>query len=789
MIPIGSHGSALTRWLRTLAAGRLQEVLDTRPDSACAPEPLTLGELADRLQRPGSVARALARVPLPCLQAAEALAALGAPAPREDLERLLGTDAAGLDPVLDTLGAHALVWPGPGGELQMAAALRDVWEAPLGLGPGLAELLAGRTSDELRKTATTLGLRPGARKQDRLDAVLAHHRDPGRLRALIDSAPPAARELLRRRDRPEPAFLGFGSVTSDPAERWLVERALLVGRAWSPEPARVPAEVTRAVRGPGWHAPFEPAPAGPPLVSLTTAEVEREASAAASAFIGQAGALLAACAARPPATLKSGGVGARELARLGKTARCADPVVRLVLETAYAAGLLACESTALPVTEAYDDWAGQEPAERFAALLGAWWLLGLTPSGSRDEDGKVLPAVARGPACAGCRSARRGLVTAAAGLPGSHGVRNPADLGPLVAWHRPFADELPQDSTPFATLVREAELLGVLARGALSPFGAALLHRSDDPELLHTHARRLLPPAASKARIGGDLTAVATGTPAGRLSSLLDSLADRETQGTASVWRFGPSSLRRALDAGRTPEGIEADLLEICEGPLPQPLLYLIADVARRHGRIRLASAACVLHSDDTALLAEISAHRKLSRLGLRGIAPTVLLCRTALPEALAALRAEGYAPVAEEDDGALRLERPEQPRATQLLPRPREVSRTVTPAPGFAERLLSAPDRDPYPDPERGIPFPSDTEEILAGCAKALNPTDIRQLAHAVHEQEAITIEYVAASGSRTVRTVGALDVDPPYLYAYCHLREDQRVFTLSRIQAVMPV
>jgi hypothetical protein len=73
-------------------------------------------------------------------------------------------------------------------------------------------------------------------------------------------------------------------------------------------------------------------------------------------------------------------------------------------------------------------------------------------------------------------------------------------------------------------------------------------------------ARRLLPPATTTARIGADLTAAVTGTPSARLSALLDSMADRETSGTASVWRFSAGSIRRALDADRTPDDITADL-------------------------------------------------------------------------------------------------------------------------------------------------------------------------------------------------------------------------------------
>ncbi|MEV7233201.1 hypothetical protein AB0N06_04200 [Streptomyces sp. NPDC051020] len=81
-----------------------------------------------------------------------------------------------------------------------------------------------------------------------------------------------------------------------------------------------------------------------------------------------------------------------------------------------------------------------------------------------------------------------------------------------------------------------------------------------------------------------------------------------------------------------------------------------------------------------------------------------------------------------------------------------------------------------------------TDTEEIVAVHARLLSLADVRQLAHVVDEGQAVTSEYVAASGSRTVRTLGELDLDPPYLYAWCHLRGGERVLALSRIHGVMP-
>jgi CRP-like cAMP-binding protein len=787
-------------------------VLAARSDAVSLPEPRSVGELADRLERPGSVALVLPRLARPYVQVAEALAALGASVTQDTLSNLLGVvDAEGsrrLDAALEVLADHALVWPDSDGMLRMTAPLRQAWDAPLGLDPPLEELLAGVTSDELRAMLAALGVKPPGTKQQRLACLVDHHSDRQRIAAVAGQAPTETRKLLERLAKSgsrRQQFVTFGTPEPGPgqAARWALERGLLVQDRYRYGPARMPAQVALALRGPGWHAPFEPVPPVAQVQPVTAEEVEREASAALTAFAAQSAAVLSVCAAKPPARLKSGGVGARELVRIGKAAQCDETVVRLVLETAYAAGLLARDGDLVPLTEAYDTWAELEPGERIPLLLQAWLALPLTPAQARDEEGKSLPAFAGAPPCNGCLQARQGLLTAAADLPAGQGVRNAPELGPLVAWHRPLADQLPQDKTPFATVIREAELLGVLARGVLSGIGAALL--ADDAEGLSACAQRLLPAATGTALFGADLTAIATGTPSVRLTTLLDSVADREAGGTASVWRFSPGSVRRALDAGRTADDIAADLAAVAAGPLPQPLSYLISDTARRHGRVRLAPAACVIHGEDAALLAELTVHRKLAKLGLRQLAPTVLVSRTPLDKTLAALRAEGYAPVAETADGTVRIEKAEQHRAAVSVPSPRFAGRTsgsrrrpstaaehVRVSAGglrtLAVRLRAAPPTGPEPDPDSGTPFDTDAEEIIAGYASRLSLADVRQLAHAVTAGQAITIEYVAASGSHTVRSLSELDLDPPYLHAWCHLRNDERVFTLSRIQGVMP-
>ncbi|MFE8943770.1 hypothetical protein [Streptomyces sp. NPDC007856] len=148
------------------------------------------------------MALALPRIPLPALQAAEALAALRTPAPRDALADLLdaveGEAAQGLEAALHLLATHALVWPDSEDTLHMAAPLRRAWSAPLGLDAPLAVLLKDATSDDLRRMLVALGVRPSTTKPQRLATLLEHHGDPQRLADLIGRVPADTRKTSPR---------------------------------------------------------------------------------------------------------------------------------------------------------------------------------------------------------------------------------------------------------------------------------------------------------------------------------------------------------------------------------------------------------------------------------------------------------------------------------------------------------------------------------------------------------------------------------------------------------------
>ncbi|MCZ1010541.1 helicase-associated domain-containing protein [Streptomyces lydicus] len=354
--------------------------------------------------------------------------------------------------------------------------------------------------------------------------------------------------------------------------------------------------------------------------------------------------LLAALATQPAALRKSGGLAVREIKRLAKAAGATEPHTRLLLDLALAADLIALTRspsgiTALP-TGAYDDWLARPPGARLAPLLAAW--SGLWDIPTHTPAGETPTALVRGhdrhaPAL------RHALLAALAAVPldgGSAlpplpftepprqetGTRTPwEDLLGAADWHRPLAvTRQPMAGERAAHTLHEAACLGLVAHGTLTSLGRALLA---DPRSLDEPLGDLLPPLLEQAHFQADLTAVVPGRPTAALQELLTAAADRESEGHAVTWRFTPRSVRRALDAGHRAATLLDDLARVsATGTLPQPLGYLVRDAARSHGRMRVLSAACCIRSDDEALVEELAAHRDLRDLGLRVIAPTVLV-------------------------------------------------------------------------------------------------------------------------------------------------------------------
>ncbi len=214
-------------------------------------------------------------------------------------------------------------------------------------------------------------------------------------------------------------------------------------------------------------------------------------------------------------------------------------------------------------------------------------------------------------------------------------------------------------TTTVRGMLDEAATLGILGAGAVSPAGQALLADTDIAKAVGD-----LGEVARTARLQADLTAVVAGTPSPELAELLGATAVVESRGTATTWRFSPAMVRGAYDAGWTQQRLTKALTKIAKGGLPQPLVYLLADVARQHGSVRVTPVASTLISDDTALLAQICADRRLDKLNLRLLAPTVLASQATTADTMTALRKAGYAPRQQSTDGCDVLEKTRRHRA-----------------------------------------------------------------------------------------------------------------------------
>ena len=664
--------------------------------------------------------------------------------------------------------------------MHLLGTVREVaGAAPAGLGRPVAACLARHTDRQLSAVAAALDLPEGAG----LDGICALFADRSRLAALLARVDDRGRQVLESlaggpplgqvRDALRPA----GPADADSPVRWLLARALLV--AVDASTVELPREVGLALRG---DAPLGAvSPTGPEPAVRPVAGVDDGAALAASELTARAEALLEAWSTDPPSVLRAGGLGVRDLRRVAKELDVAEPVAALLVEVAYAAGLLDATAGVDPdflPTPAYDTWRALPPERRWVALARAWLDLPRLPGlvGTRDDRDRVLaplgPDLER-PAAPGDR--RRVLELLAEAPAGSAPTRESAVA--VLRWRAPRRGGRWRDLVVDLALT-EAETLGLTSRGGLSSY-ARLLLGGDDRGAARTLSA-LLPAPLDSVLLQPDLTVVAPGPLERDLAAELALVADVESTGGATVYRVGESSVRRALDAGRS----AADLHELFRSrsrtPVPQALSYLVDDVSRRHGRMRVGTASSYLRCDDEALLSEVLAHRKAGPLGLRRLAPTVVTSSAPVRQVLEDLRAMGYAPAAEAPDGALLVSRADA-RRTPPRPRPSRWSEPVAlPAEQAALAVTALRAGDLAARAARRAPVT--TVHTHAGDTLAF-------LQDAARSGRQVWIGYVDAQGRSTSRVVEPRAVEGGYVTAYDHLRQEDRTFSIHRVTGVADV
>ncbi|MEU6088887.1 helicase C-terminal domain-containing protein [Streptomyces sp. NPDC047085] len=832
---------SLAEALRARDDASLAALLRSRPD-LITPVPTDLTQLATRAGTRASVLRALERLDRFALQTAEALAVAPDPASYDTLLGLLAGDArdetvvAALPRAVATLREQALVWGGDD-RLRLVRTARELLApsaqhpSPTGLGPSVQETTSGMSPGRMQEIVTAAGLPSTHDSVSAVAALTELFTDRKRMAALLAEAPEASREVLSRLMWGPP----YGQVTADPAAhlRWLLDRGLLLPTA--PGTVVLPREVALHLREGRAHRTPEPLP---PPVEPATAHGARmvDATAAGQAYTALATVeeLLKDWHEGGPAVLRAGGLSVRDLKRTAVALDVTEPVAAFWVELAYAAGLLASDGEAderYAATPAYDEWLELPPAERWARLAEAWLTATRTPGlvGGRDVKDRTLSALGPGLDRSAAPEVRHRVLTLLAGLPAGAAPTADSVLARL-RWERPLRGPRPEGEEDLRTrlarwTLSEAELLGVTGRGALSAHGRALLgvpapaapagtgapepsgpgdklpvhhhhHPAAPVEPLSTAEQTvataaaarllapLLPEPLDHVLLQADLTAVAPGPLRRPLADMLGVLADVESKGGATVYRFTPGSVRRALDAGRTAADLHAFLTAHSRTPVPQPLAYLIDDVARKHGHLRVGAASAYVRCDDDALLNEILADKRAAALRLRRLAPTVLAAQSDPGTLLEGLRAMGYAPAAESAEGDVLISRADAHRTP-----PRTAPEPVPegPPPPDATLLAAAIRAIRAGDLAATTPRKSAGTPLTGGeLPRTSSAETLATVQAAVLTGESLWIGYVNAEGAASQRVIAPIRVEGGFVTAYDHTADEVRTYPLHRITGV---
>ncbi|MFC8264962.1 helicase-associated domain-containing protein [Streptomyces cinereoruber] len=820
----------LAEALRARGDEGLAALLRARPD-LLNPVPNDLTQLATRAGTRGSVVRALERLDRFALQTAEALAVAPDPAPYPVLLALLTGDEG--DPAIEAalpgavalLREQALVW-GEDDRLRLVRTARELLSpspqhpSPTGLGPTVAEATSGMSPGRVQEIIAAAGLPATHDPVSAVAALTGLFTDRARMGALLDGAPPEALAVLDRLVWGPP----YGEVTANPAPpvRWLRDRGLLL-----PVSARtmvLPREVALHLRGGRAHRAPEPvAPEVAVLREHRPQVVDSAAAGQAYTALATVEELLKSWDKGGPQVLRAGGLSVRDLRRTAAALDVTEQVAAFWLELCHGAGLLASDGEAderYAPTPAYDDWLDLPPAERWARLVTPWLASTRTSGlvGGQDAKGRALSALGPDLDRAAAPEVRHRVLGLLATLPPG-AAADPETLFARLRWERPLrgagtagpagsgaegaGPALPDDlrSRLARWALAEAELLGLTGRGALSAPARALLNlplaeaaspadegggveESVAAERAATLLAPLLPEAVDHVLLQADLTAVAPGPLRRPLADALAVLADVESKGGATVYRFTPGSVRRALDSGLTASDLHDFLTAHSRTPVPQPLAYLVDDVARRHGHLRVGAASAYVRCDDDTVLGEILADRRSAALGLRRLAPTVLAAQTDPAALLDGLRAMGYAPAAESAEGDVLVTRADAyrtPARTAPVPVPEgppapdaTLLHAAVKAIRAGDRAATAVRREPSaPTPAGSLPRTSSAETLATVQAAAMTGS-------------AVWIGYVNADGAASQRVIAPVRVEGGFVTGYDHTADEMRTYPLHRITGV---
>ena len=723
-------------YLRSVDDASLLELFTARPDLV-TPVPPDIASLAVRACSAPSLARAIDSLNQWQFQVLEAAASLNEPFLEKSVISLTEKEAKGALEHLVTVG---LVYPSDDG-MRVPTQLRDViGTEPAGLGP--ASMAKLKLSE-------------------------------------LDDAPADAKKVLERLVWGPPRGSVGDIKNPGPGVNWLLEKKFLV--PLDQRTVILPREVAIALRGGKIHKERfikQPSLSGAKRIEQ---QINLAAIANVSTVLRWVEELLNFWADEPADALRAGGLGVRDLKIISTHLGVDESCTAFVAELAYLASLISIDADdrILPSNK-FDIWLMQTPADRWQ-MLASQWLITSRVSGlvGRVEAKNVA---ALGPELDRVNAARVRALTLEL-LRENQGVAPEWNsFKEVLSWRAPLRrNSSLQDELAEWTL-REAEWLGITGQGALSKYGAQFLV-GDDLSSINED----LPKTVDHILIQSDNTAIAPGPLEHEISQALAMMAEIESRGGATVYRFTESTIRRALDHGKTGDEIKTFLVKTSKTPMPQPLEYLIADVAKKHGKLRVGNTSSFIRCEDTALISQIMNDKKLEILSLRRIAPEVVICDMDATDAMRVLRECGYLPAGESANGMILT----GPRSNRALTKPRpprvigEVEVPDTETLKTAIRTLRTGEKSTY----RQTRLRQVASEALGLLPRTTANETMEILNQFIIDEKTLSIGYADNNGGVTHRIIDPIRISAGALIARDHATGEVQSFRIPRITGVAPL
>ena len=581
--------------------------------------------------------------------------------------------------------------------------------------------------------------------------------------ATLKDIPKASQEVLEKLTWGPPRGQIANIKKPGNAIGWLLDNNVLV--PLDSHTVALPREIAIKLRGGKIHRQISSKPSSLVGKKIDQKQIDLAAVANISTILRWCEEFLHNLSDEPPTALRTGGIGVRDLKRIAEHLGVDETCAGFVAELCYLGGLVVIDSDEqiLP-TSAFDIWLTKPAEERWYALVVLWLdtsrVSGLIGKVGDKSIAPLGPELDRAGACLIRRTTLKVLTENLQICPDTKSIQE------IVKWWNP--QRANSDFVEWS--LREAEWLGVTGQGAISTFGIKLLSEAEDLGI-----ESALPKPVDHILIQADNSAVAPGPLLPELASEMGTIADIESRGGATVYRFSEASIRRGLDHGKTGDQIKTFLGRTSKTPMPQPLEYLIADVAKRHGRLRVGSAHTYIRCEDEGLVQQILHDKKCEHLRLRKIAPQVLVTDFELAEVIGELREFGYLPAAENAGGVL-LSQPNLRRSKSRPKPPRIISEFTAPKEAI---VIAAVKSIKTGERSRKV------EPIVPGTSSNETLALINQY---IAEGKTLMISYADNNGGVSNRIIDPISISLGTLTARDEASDEIVQFRIPRINGVAP-